>query len=102
MTNASTESLAAAFARLAHALENQDVAAYRALAATDVAPQDGLFQDNAQRLRHPKCTLRLRQAVMEGDVAEVTFDVVDAASNRVDTGRVTFTLEPDGWRLRQL
>ncbi|MEW5853197.1 MAG: hypothetical protein AB2A00_30735 [Myxococcota bacterium] len=94
--------LAQAFQRFAAALEAQDVAAYHAMSVEDAAPQDELFLRNARRLKDKGLSLRLRRAVQEEDAAEVAFDVVDADGKAVDSGKVTFTRESDGWRIRTL
>jgi hypothetical protein len=102
MTSPSTQSLMAAFERLSKALQSADVTAYRAITVNDAPPQDALFLHNAQRLRAQKNVLRMARAVVEGEVATVEFDVVNAQGTVVQPGSATFTLEGDGWRLRRL
>jgi len=102
MTPPSPPPLVAAFSRLREALGNANVDAYRALLVGDAAPQDALFLRNARNLKDGGLTLVLRGATEEGGVATVGFDVVDAAGTVKDRGQVVYTLETDGWRLRQL
>lgn len=100
--SAEQDALREAFARFAAAVEQADLEAYRALAVLDAPPQEALFSRNAQKVREAGWKLSLRALELTGEVGEARFDLVDAKGTRVDEGTATFTLEPDGWRLRAL
>lgn len=91
-----------AFERLARAVEEGDVEAFRALVVEDAPAQEELFTRNSHKARERGWRLRLLDASVEGEVAELRFELVDSQGRGVDPGEATFTLESDGWRLRSL
>lgn len=102
MPSRTPDTLAAAFQRFANAVKAANVAEYRALSALDVPSQDALFLANAAKVRLGSWTMQLRRAVEEGDVATVEFQVMDATGRPVDDAQMTWTWEPEGWRIRSL
>lgn len=95
------DEIAKKFARFAEAVQQGDAAAYQALCVSDAPPELELFEENSKKLREAGWKLRIRRIDQEGQVAEVTFDVV-GKEDVVDEAQVTFTEEADGWRIRSL
>jgi len=94
--------IAATFAQVVAVLRAQDVDGFRALAVRDAPPQDALFRKNAARLAEGGLTLRLTRVDQAEDAADVLFDVVNGAGKLVESGKMTLTREPEGWRVRAL
>jgi hypothetical protein len=94
--------LKAAFDAFTVALSNADAAAYRALIVTDAASQEPLFLRNAEKLRASKWAVKLRTLEIQGEVGDVTFEIVDAKGMKVDDAKAIFTLEGNAWKLRAL
>lgn len=89
------------FARFKQAVESEDARAYEALCVHDELPQTELFLENARKMKAAGLTLRIKGIEQEGDVAEVSFDVLEG-KQVIDEGQVTLTSEADGWRVRSL
>ena len=90
------------FATFAAAVATGDTDAYRALCVEDAPPETPLFEANSEKVREHGWQLKLRRIEQEGEMAELTFEVVDGAGDIVDEATVTFTEEADGWRIRSL
>ena len=96
------DQIGALFSRFSEAVAQGDVAAFEALCVEDAPPETELFLHNCEKLRALNARLRLRRIVQEGEVAEVHFDVVDAASRVIDEGKLVCSDEGNGWRIRGL
>jgi hypothetical protein len=95
------DEIAQKFARFASAAQQGDAAAFEALCVLDAPPEVELFEENSKKVREAGWKLRIRRIDQEGEVAEVTFDVVNG-DEVIDEAQVTFTEEADGWRIRSL
>ena len=96
------DEIKATFDAFVQAVSAADGAAFDALTVADQPPQTELFLFNAEKLREQKLSLRIREIVQEGEVAEVSFKVLDEAGSEIDDGMITLTLEESGWRIRSL
>jgi hypothetical protein len=96
------DEIAAQFSRFAAAVASSDVDAFEALCVNDAPPEVDLFQRNAEKVAAEGWKLRIKRIDQEGEVAEVTFDLVAADGEVIDEGLVTFTEEASGWLIRAL
>lgn len=94
--------LQTAFGRFAEAVERGDLDAFRALCAADAPSQDSVFLRNAEKVRAGGFRLKLCELLLEGEVGEARFELVDRAGAALDAGAAAFTLEGGSWKLRAL
>lgn len=101
MTADPHDEIAQKFARFAEAAQQGDAETYQSLCVNDAPAELELFEENSKKLRDGGLKLRIRRIDQEGQVAEVTFEVV-GEDDVVDEAQLTFTEEADGWRIRSL
>ena len=96
------DEIAAQFKKFADAVSAGDAQAYEALCVADAPPETELFQRNSDKVQAEGWKLRIKRIDQEGEVAEVTFDLVAKDGEIIDEGLVTFTEEAQGWLVRSL
>jgi ketosteroid isomerase-like protein len=87
------------FRHFVQSVRNQDFATFAKLHQSDARPhlEEDLFRKNAKRAVAHKFQFRLREIAYEGDVAEVTFEVIpgDGASQHRDEATLVMVREGD-------
>jgi hypothetical protein len=96
------DEIAEQFKRFAAAVSAGDASAFEALCVSDAPPEVELFERNSEKVKAEGWKLRIKRIDQEGEVAEVTFDVVAKDGEVVDEAMVTFTEEATGWLVRSL
>ncbi|GIW70553.1 MAG: hypothetical protein KatS3mg102_0095 [Planctomycetota bacterium] len=96
------EEILQVFERFARAVRDGDAPAFAALCVEDAPPEQELFARNSAKVQRHGWTLRPRRIDHTGQIAELTFEVVDPGGRVVDQGVLTLSHEPGGWRIRAL
>jgi hypothetical protein len=96
------DEIAELFGRFKEAVQQGDTSSYESICVDDAPPETELFKKNSEKVRGGGWKLRIKRIDQEGEVAEVTFDVVGSDGEVIDEAQVTFTEEAVGWRIRSL
>ena len=92
----------ALFAQLVQVLQRGDVHAFQALTTGPDPFQEDLFRRQSQRLREGDLRLALQHIERGEDAAELRYDVLDAAGNKLDSATVSLVQESLGWFILEL